>query len=203
MTRASTIRRMRILLRLLWLYLTSRWRTPVGVHDTLVLQRRVAVTALDLNLHMNHASYLSVVEHGLLEALMRTGFLGSMLSQKTVPMIGGTLISYRRELRPLQAYCLHLRYLGAEPHWHVFAFCFVDQQGQVLALGQVKGAAVKRQGKRALMSTQATWDAHARRHPGLPPMPELAPEAIAWLQAERLIYTAHAPKPTAPSAAVR
>lgn len=181
---------MGILLRLLWLRMTARWRAPVGVHDTLVLRRRVALLDLDLNLHMNHASYLSVVECGLLEGLMRSGFLGTMLSQGAVPMVGGTLISYRRELRPLQTYRLSMRYLGADAHWHAFAFSFLDRQGRVVALGQVKGAAVRRRGERGLMSTQAMWAAHKLRQPGLPPMPELPAEARAWLQAERLAHDA-------------
>lgn len=181
---------MKMLLRLLWVWLAARWRPPVGVHDTLVLERRVGLLELDLNLHMNHARYLGVVEQALLEGLMRSGFLATLLGQGAVPMVGGTLISYRRELRPLQAYGVQLRYLGADPHWHVFAFCFRDRQGRTVALGQVKGAAVRRRGARGLMPSHALWQAHARRHPGLPLMPELPAEARAWLQAERLAHEA-------------
>lgn len=172
--------------RFLWTWLASTWRPPIGVRDTVVRQRRVGLLDLDFNAHMNHARYLTVVEQTLLEGLQRSGFLATLWSEGAFPMLGGTLISHRRELKPFERYRVQLRHLGADTHWHVFAFRFIAADGRVAALGLVKGAGVRRRAPRGLMPATSLWQAHAQRHAGLADMPVLPAEACAWLQAERL-----------------
>lgn len=189
---------MSLVFRLLITWIASAWRPALGPSDTLVLARRVGLLDLDLNLHMNHARFLGVVEQALLEGLQRSGFLRTMLGLGAAPMLGGTLISYRRELRAWQAYRVRLNYLGADARWHVFAFCFLDREGQVAAQGFVKGGAVRWRrvaGASSLLSSDALWLAHVQRHPGLTARPALPPEALAWLALEREINAPPLPSP--------
>jgi len=175
-----------MLIRLFRIWVASAWQAPVGVDDTLLVHRRVGLFDLDLNLHMNHARFLVVVEETLLEGLQRSGFLRSILGMGSVPMVGGTMISYRRELKAYQSYRVKLNYLGADDHWHIFSFTFMDMTGQAIALGYVKGGAVGRRGAfRGLLSSQTLWDAHRARHPQLRAQPGIAADAGTWLQAEK------------------
>jgi acyl-CoA thioesterase FadM len=175
-----------MLFRLIRIWVASAWQAPVGVDDTLLVHRRVGLFDLDLNLHMNHARYLVVVEETLIEGLQRSGFLRSILGIGSVPMVGGTMISYRRELKVFQPYQVKLNYLGADDCWHIFSFTFENQKGQAIALGFVKGGAVGRRGAaRGLLSSQALWDAHRARHPALRAQPGIAADASKWLKAEK------------------
>ena len=174
-----------MLIRLIRIWVASAWQKPVGVDDTVVVQRRVGLLDLDLNLHMNHAQFLVVVEETLLEGLQRSGFLRSILGIGAVPMVGGTMISYRRELKVFQPYCVKLRYLGADERWHVFGFTFLNRVGQVVALGYVKGGAVGRRGQtRGLLPSLVLWEAHRQRFPALRTEPGLPLVAKTWLEAE-------------------
>jgi acyl-CoA thioesterase FadM len=180
---------MSLLFRLIFNWMASAWRPRLGPADTLEVVRRVGVLDLDLNLHMNHARYLRVVEQTLLDGLQRSGVLGTMWHLKAVPVIGGALINYRRELRLWEAYTVTLSYLGADAHWHVFRIGFVNRRQQVVAWGLVKGAAVRWRrdagsGSR-LLGSEALRAAHVARWPGAPDWPVLTADAAAWLLLER------------------
>jgi acyl-CoA thioesterase FadM len=180
---------MSLLFRLIFNWIASLWRDRLGPADTLKVVRRVGVGDLDLNLHMNHARYLRVIEQTLLDGLQRSGVLGTMWHLKAVPVIGGAMIHYRRELRLWESYTVRLSYLGADAHWHVFRIGFVSRDGQVVAWGLVKGAATRLRrnagsGPR-LLGSEALRAAHVARWPGTPEWPELTSDAAAWLALER------------------
>lgn len=180
---------MSLLFRLIFNWLASAWRAPLGPADTLCVRRRVGVFDLDLNLHMNHARYLRVVEQTVLDGMQRSGFLGTLLHLKAVPMIGGALMNYRRELRLWEPYTVRLNHVGADARWHVFHIAFLNRRDQVVAWGLVKGAAIRWRrdagGGSRVLGSDTLWAAHAVRRPGLPALPGLPPAACAWLALER------------------
>ena len=60
-------------------------------------------------------------------------------------MAGGSFITYRRGLKPLQTYTLRFRLDGGDAHWNYMRFEFM-RHGRVCAAGYMKGAAVARDG---------------------------------------------------------
>ncbi|CAG1018368.1 hypothetical protein BURC_03138 [Burkholderiaceae bacterium] len=136
---------MNLYLRLLWTLLRC-WRMPrIGPADTLVRQWRVLPNDLDINGHMNNGRYLTVVDLMLIEYFVRSGFARVMLREGWKPMSGGSIISYRRGLRPLQTYELRFRLAACDEHWNYMRFEFASE-GKVCAAGVMKGAAVGRGG---------------------------------------------------------
>lgn len=136
---------MNLYLRLLWTLLRC-WRMPrIGTADTLVRQLRVLPNDLDINGHMNNGRYLTVVDLMLMEYFVRSGFARVMLREGWKPMSGGSFISYRRGLKPLQTYELRFRLDACDGHWNYMRFEFVSE-GKVCAAGYMKGAAVGREG---------------------------------------------------------
>jgi acyl-CoA thioesterase FadM len=180
---------MNLVFRLIINWIASHWRPLIMPGQTLALSRRVGLLDLDINFHMNHVRFMRVVEEAAFDGMQRSGFLATMLSQKTVPMIGGAMINYRRELSLWEKYVGRFSYLGADPRWHVFSFHFVNAQGHVVAWGFVKGAAIRwrRSGgaESRILSSDALWAAHAKRVTGLTPMPQLPASVTAWLAVER------------------
>ncbi|HEX7864730.1 MAG TPA: thioesterase family protein [Variovorax sp.] len=136
---------MSLYLRLLMTLLRA-WRAPrLAPGDTLERQLRVLPNDLDINGHMNNGRYLTVVDLMLVEYFVRTGFATAMLRQGWRPMSGGSLISYRRGLNPLQVYTLRFRLDATDQHWNYMRFEFV-RGDKVCAAGYMKGAAVGRGG---------------------------------------------------------
>jgi acyl-CoA thioesterase FadM len=132
---------MNLYLRLLWTLLRA-WRAPrLRVGDTLERTLRVLPNDLDINGHMNNGRYMTLTDLLLVEYFVRIGFASTMLRERWRPMAGGSFITYRRGLKPLQVYTLRFRLDAGDVHWNYMRFEFV-REGKVCAAGYMKGAAV-------------------------------------------------------------
>lgn len=171
---------MNLYLRLLWALLRS-WRLgPLRAGATLERRLRVLPNDLDLNGHMNNGRYLTVVDLMLVEYFARTGFGRVLMRQGWRPMAGGSFISYRRGLQPLQPYVLRFRLDAADERWNYMRFEFVSSAGEVCAAGYMKGAAVGRDGLVPNAHSYALMGEH-----GFDLAAPLPAPVRDWLSAER------------------
>lgn len=102
----NRIRLLRILLRAL-----PRRARPMTGHQ---LSFRVRLTDCDINMHMNNARYLSIMDLGRWDLTVRSGLLGEAFRRKLQPVVVDCDIRYRRELRPGHDYTLETRYAALE-----------------------------------------------------------------------------------------
>jgi acyl-CoA thioesterase FadM len=158
--------------------LMRAWRAPcLSPGDTLLRHLRVLPNDLDVNGHMNNGRYLTLVDLLLVEYFVRTGFAAAMLRQGWRPMAGGSLITYRCGLTPLQTYSVRLRLDACDVHWSYMRFEFA-REGRICAAGFIKGAAVGRAG---LVPNAKSYEAA-----GLSPLLGELPSPVRdWLAAER------------------
>jgi acyl-CoA thioesterase FadM len=171
---------MNLYLRLLWTWLRARYAKPgIQMGDTIDLQLRVWPNDLDVNGHMNNGRYMTITDLALIEYFTRSGFLPVALRRGWRPMLGGSMISFRRGLKPFTVYTLRFSMQCWDERWNYFRFEF-QHQGQTMAIGYTKGAVVGRQG---IVSSQETRAALGH-DPVSPPFP--APIA-AWVEADRLV----------------
>ena len=97
---------MNLYLRLLWVLIRC-WRGQnMDQLDILERRMRVLPNDIDLNMHMNNGRYLTVADLLLIEYFARTGFLKLIPQKAWRPIAGGTIISFRRELKLLQPYTI-------------------------------------------------------------------------------------------------
>jgi len=172
---------MNLYLRLV-LTLLRAWRAPrLAPGDTLERQLRVLPNDLDVNGHMNNGRYLTLIDLLLVEYFLRTGFAAALLRQGWRPMAGGSLISYRRGLTPLQSYTVRLRLAACDTHWSYMRFEFA-RDARVCAAGFIKGAAVGRTG---LIPNAQSYAAAGVT----PPLSDLPTPVRDWLAAERGVMT--------------
>jgi acyl-CoA thioesterase FadM len=168
---------MNLYLRLLWTLLRARRMPALSLGDALEREFRVLPNDLDLNGHMNNGRYLTMLDLMLVEYFVRAGFAAVMLRQGWRPMAGGSFISYRRGLKPLQRYQLRFRLEAADERWNYMRFEFHDGR-QVCATGYVKGSSVSRQG---LVPNAQSYAALGVAPPAAP-----LPAAVRnWLAAEQ------------------
>ncbi|MGE0788369.1 MAG: thioesterase family protein [Sandaracinaceae bacterium] len=73
------------------------------------LERRVRISEIDTNLHMNQAAYLRVAELGRLDWVIRSGALKAWRERELRPVVAEQRVVYRRELKPGQRYTIETR----------------------------------------------------------------------------------------------
>ena len=64
---------MNLWFRLLYLLVVSWFRPRLGYFDESVLRMRVWLSDIDVNIHMNNARYLAVMDLGRFDLFLRTG----------------------------------------------------------------------------------------------------------------------------------
>jgi acyl-CoA thioesterase FadM len=140
---------MNLWVRLLWIVLTA-WRRPVlkEPHDPSILKFRVMPHDLDLSLHMNNGRYLTLMDLGRIDFMLRTGLWRAVRRHKWTPIASSIIIRYRRELRAFTPFRLETRLVSwAEASVvmeQVFVFTSGPHAGQVAARGLFKGGIYSR-----------------------------------------------------------
>ncbi len=180
---------MNLYFRLAWTLLRCLFLPAIKPTDSLVVNRRVWLNDLDINLHMNNGRYLTVVDLSLIEFFARTGFLKAAIKQKWRPMAGGAIITFRKGLSPLQSYKLRFRWLYSEGPWNYMSYEFVTGK-RVHAAGILKGGMVGQAGlidcQDVLPFLPGNWQSLSELVLQTPAPPEVA----AWRDAENALYNA-------------
>ncbi len=159
------------------LTLLRAWRRPhFAVGQTLERQFRVLPNDIDINGHMNNGRYLTLIDLMIIEYFVGVGFAGASLENGWRPMSGGSIISYRKGLKPLQTYTLRFRIDACDQQWNYMRYEF-SAGDRVCATGYMKGAVV---GKNGFVSNAESYAAL-----GQPVYAAPMPPAVAhWIQAE-------------------
>lgn len=103
--------------RLVLLFLRWRGREPLNLWDTAVTRFRVVPTDLDVLLHMNNGRYLTLMDLGRMDLMLRSGFWATVRARGWYPVVAGQTITYRRSLGLGQRFDLHTRVLGFDDRW--------------------------------------------------------------------------------------
>ena len=178
---------MNLLLRVLYVFLTSLWKPKIT--DILAPARLGLVVLpndLDFNMHMNNVRFLTIMDLGRLDLILRSGLLKMMLRQKSVPILASANIRYRLTLDPFQKYILQTQIMGWDEKWVFIEQRFIMADGpkkdEVAAIGLVKGCFLDQRNKTTVPS------ADLMNLIGYPyASPPLPPHIVAWQQAEDIV----------------
>jgi acyl-CoA thioesterase FadM len=75
---------------------------------------RVLPTDLDILGHMNNGVYLSIMDLGRMDLMIREGFWAKLRAQKMYPVMVSETITFRRSLHPWQRFILETRVIGVD-----------------------------------------------------------------------------------------
>ena len=157
------------------LTLLRAWRLPkLAIDDTIEREFRVLPNDIDINLHMNNGRYSTIADLMIIEFFARTGFLKVLLKKKWIPVVGGTIITFRKELKFGQKYRLRYRWVGGDAHWNYLSFEFLTMDGVLCATGYSKGAAISSKG---LVHNDQAYEAL-----GMEPQTRSLPKAVTFWQ---------------------
>ena len=150
---------------------------PLEILGEDVLRLHVWPNDIDLNMHMNNARYLSVMDYARTHLLARVGLLEHILRARWQPLVGAAWMTYRRPLPLFAAFTISSRLVCWDERWFYIEQTFTGAEG-LAAIGWVKGA---------LRDTESRVDPNsviARVASGVtsPPMPETI---AAWNELTR------------------
>ncbi len=103
-----------------------------------VISLRVWLNDLDTNLHMNNGRYLTIMDLGRLDFIVRTGLGRLMVKRRWRPMVGSAVLRFRRGLAPFERYELKTRVAWWDDKWFWIEQRF-EREGEVVAVGAIKG----------------------------------------------------------------
>ncbi|HXC61738.1 MAG TPA: thioesterase family protein [Nitrospiria bacterium] len=129
---------MNLWLRFIIVLLTAFFRQALGPLDESVLTFRVWPNDLDINGHMNNGRYLTLMDLGRLDVIVRTGMGRTVLRRKWYPLVGSATIRFRFSLEPFQSYQLKSRIICWDKKWFFIEQRF-ERRGEIIAVGWVKG----------------------------------------------------------------
>jgi acyl-CoA thioesterase FadM len=109
----------------------------LGVLDEDTLRLRVWPNDIDLNLHLNNARYLGMMDYGRTHLLARTGLLSHIIRSRLTPLIGAVWITYRRSLPVFARFTLASRLVCWDERWFYMEQTFTCREG-LAAVGWVK-----------------------------------------------------------------
>ncbi len=127
-----------LIFRFLWVFVSALRKPRIGLLDSSVRSFKVLPTDLDINLHMTNARYLSIMDLGRTDLLIRSGMLGLVKRERWLPVTGSIDIKFRRQLNPFQSYDLITRLLCWDEKWLYLEQRFESAQG-VHAVTTVRG----------------------------------------------------------------
>ena len=135
---------MNLWIRLIWLLLTAHRRGHLDLpRDTSVLNFRVWPHDLDLSLHLNNGRYLTLMDLGRLDVMVRSGLWREVLRHTWTPIASAITIRFQRELRPFQKFRLDTKLLCWDASLVVMEQMFIidggPRDGQVAARALFKG----------------------------------------------------------------
>lgn len=174
---------MNLYIRLLITLLKSLFAKPVDYRSPQIKQERIVLlNDLDLNKHMNNGRYLTILDLASIELFVRLGFIPVMSRLNAHVVSGGSLITYRKQLKFLEKYSVELSYIGSTEAWHVMEFSFKNEKGALCAKGLLKGAFVSK--KEGLIKTAKILKTFENIHNKEIVIKDLPQHAQKWLESE-------------------
>lgn len=147
------------------------------------LRLHVLPNDLDFNGHMNNGRYLTIMDLGRFDLILRNGLFRLMLKQKSVPILGAVKIRYRLPLMPFQAYDLETKVIGWDDKWVFMEQRFIivkgSKAGAVAAIAVLKGSFFDKR-SHTTVPTDVLLKALGWAHPS----PDLPAHVRKWQEAE-------------------
>lgn len=178
---------MNLYFRFFWHLITAFFRDKViDMLATTSLRFHVLPNDLDLNMHMNNGRYLSIMDIGRTDFVIRTGIFKHVMRDGQIPVLASANIRYRVQLEPFRAYDLQSRVVCWDEKWFFMEQRFVivkgKKAGEIAAIAIVKGAFYDKK-KKATVPTANLLHAVGYDQPS-PPVPG---HIATWTESENML----------------
>lgn len=125
--------------------LRSRRASKLDIDDVSRVRLRVVPTDLDVLGHMNNGVYLSIMDLGRMDLLIRTGLWERMRAAGYYPVMANETITFRKSLQPWQRFVLESKVVGYDAKATYVEQRFVVD-GEIYASAITRGRFLKKAG---------------------------------------------------------
>jgi acyl-CoA thioesterase FadM len=175
---------MNLLFRMIKVFISSFFRAKLPtIFSASELYFRVWPNDLDTNLHMNNGRYLTIMDLGRFDLVLRNGLFKFMRLHNSVPVLAAATARFRLSLEPFQRYKLESRVVCWDEKWvymeQRFIMCGGDKDGVVAAIGIVKGGFLNRRKKEMVPTEDILKELNFTDK-----SPQFPPHIKSWAKAE-------------------
>ena len=128
---------MNLFFRLIIVVIHGCFRRKLHPLSESVLHLWVLPNDLDLNLHMNNGRFLSIMDLGRIDLLLRAEMLPLLVKHRWQPLVGGVNIRYKQSLAPFARYRLHTKIVAWDEKWFYIEHRF-EKGKRVVASAHMK-----------------------------------------------------------------
>lgn len=139
---------MTLFFRLLFAWLTARFRARCAVLGPCRTPFRVWPGDLDVLWHVNNGVYLSMLDAARVDFVLRAGVFSRLRKSGLYPVVAAETIRFRRSLRLLQRFHVETRVIGWDEQAFVLTHRFV-RGGETVADAVIRWRFLSRGGKKA------------------------------------------------------
>lgn len=138
---------MNLLFRMLYTLIVSVWQGKANLQSSFKLHLRTWPNDLDTNFHMNNGRYLTLMDLGRTQMMIRLGLIGTIIREKWMPVVGEAHIKFKKSLAPFETFTLETKVHSWDEKWVYMEQNFYNSKGQLAAAGLVKALIKGPQGK--------------------------------------------------------
>lgn len=136
---------MNLYFRLLLFMVRVRFRSRLSIWDTSHVRFRVNPSDLDVQRHMNNGRYLTLMDLGRMDLMVRSRFWQRITDQGWYPVVAGQSITYRRSLQLWEQFDLASGVIGHDDRWIYMEQVF-RRDGKVVADAIVRARFLRKTG---------------------------------------------------------
>ena len=103
---------MHLILRTLLILFRARRRPRLDFFDSSSVPMRVLPSDIDIAMHLNNGMYLSLMDLGRFDLLVRSGMWDLMRKKRWSPVVNNETISFRKSLQLNQQYSIETKVIG-------------------------------------------------------------------------------------------
>ena len=134
---------MNLWLRVLAVILSTFFRPRLSFSGPSVLRFRVWPHDLDINIHMNNARYMALMDLGRLDLIVRSGLWRTVFKLHWQPVIAAALVRFKKPLKPFQPFTMTSRVLSWDERW-IYIEHIIETDRAVACHAVVRGAFVRK-----------------------------------------------------------
>ncbi|MCP4134349.1 MAG: thioesterase [bacterium] len=105
--------------------------------ETSIIKRWVLLSDCDFNLHLNNGKVQTSMDYGRNDLLIRAGLVKHVIKEKWRPMVGSSIITYKKSLALYSLYELHTKIKCWDEKW-VYLEQSIYHKGALAAQAYIK-----------------------------------------------------------------
>lgn len=126
---------MLLLVRALFTFLKSRFRSRIGPLDSSTVHFTALPHDCDLNFHLNAGRFVSFMDIARVELMGRMRVLFPLLRRGWRPVMGGCTVTYRRSVMPFERFSIRTRVMAWDEKWFYIEHLVHRRDGSLAATG--------------------------------------------------------------------